>query len=275
MGPRRGPAEGQRRGVAAAQGAQGDPERGRRGRSRGRSTRRERRSASHPRPLPRREWGGKAGGPRWEEGQAAAPPPPERGKEKGSRGRRREGSSGRGRPAGPAPERAASRGGGRGPEGGERGRDAGSRTPAGAGLPPPPFLPAPERGVSRLPRPECGGRAWGERASGAGSRGRRRSCARRGGLLPARLGEGRKGRKKRGRAREARRSDCPGGWCGGISHPELKSTIIIQTINNKGQFSWPGERESRGETGRSDSSVSWRLRQEKISEPGRGGAKQN
>lgn len=64
--------------------------------------------------------------------------------------------------------------------------------------------------------------------------------------MSARLGEGQKGRKKRGRAREARRSDCPGGWCGGISHPELKSTIIIQTINNKGQFSWPGERESRG-----------------------------
>lgn len=112
VGPRREPAEDQRRGVAAGQGAQGDRERGRRGWSRGRSTqRREGLSASHPRPLPRRESGGKAGGQRREEGQAAAPPPPERGKEKGSRGRGREGSSGRGRPAGPAPERAASRGG--------------------------------------------------------------------------------------------------------------------------------------------------------------------
>lgn len=160
-------------------------------------------------------------------------------------------------------------------------KEASAAATPGAGRPP---VPACRRRLSCL-RPSaesrgCRGRsaAVGRGASGQegpGAGGRRRSCARRGGLLPARLGEGRKGRKKRGRAREARRSDCPGGWCGGISHPELKSTIIIQTINNKGQFSWPGERESRGETGRSESSVSWRLRQEKISEPGCGGAKQN
>lgn len=125
--------------------------------------------------------------------------------------------------------------------GGEGARkEASAAATPGAGRPPVPAcrrrLPClcPSReSRSRRGRSAAVGRGASGRA-GPGAGGRRRSCARRGGLLPARLGEGRKGRKKRGRTREARRSDCPGGWCGGISHPELKSTIIIQTSNNKG-----------------------------------------